>query len=50
MAYNNIYIYFNIIIYLNSITDLVLLALRLLREDIQVVVNSIEPVELWDEG
>ena len=29
-----------------SITDLVLLALRLLREDIQEVVDSIELVEL----
>ena len=33
-----------------SITDLVLLALRLLREDIQEVVDSMEPVELWDKG
>ena len=32
------------------ITDLVLSALRLLREDIQVVVDSMEPVEPWDEG
>ena len=30
--------------------DLVLSALRLLREDIQEVVEFIEPVELWDEG
>ena len=29
-----------------SVTDLVLLALRLLREDIQEVVDFIEPVEL----
>ena len=29
-----------------DITDLVLLALRLLREDIQEVVNFIKPVEL----
>ena len=33
-----------------SITDLVLLALRLLREDIQVVVDFMELVELQDEG
>ena len=33
-----------------AVTDLVLLALRLLREDIQEVVDSIEPVEPWDEG
>ena len=32
------------------VTDLVLSALRLLREDIRVVVDSIKPVELWDEG
>ena len=29
-----------------SVTDLVLLALRLLREDIQIIVNSIKLVEL----
>ena len=33
-----------------SVTDLVLLVLRLLREDIGEVVNSIELVEPWDEG
>jgi hypothetical protein len=33
-----------------SVTDLVLSALRLLREDIREVVDSMEPVEQWDEG
>ena len=33
-----------------SVTDLVLSVLRLLREDIQEVVDSMELVELWDEG
>ena len=33
-----------------SITDLVLSVLRLLREDIREVVDSIGPVEPWDEG
>jgi hypothetical protein len=33
-----------------SVTDLVLSALRLLREDIREVVDSMEPVEPWDEG
>ena len=33
-----------------NVTDLVLLVLRLLREDIREVVDSMEPVELWDEG
>ena len=30
---------------LNAVTDLVLLVLRLLREDIQEVVDSMEPVK-----
>jgi hypothetical protein len=33
-----------------SVTDLVLSVLRLLREDIQEGVDSMEPVEPWDEG
>ena len=33
-----------------SVTDLILLVLRLLREDIQEVVDFMEPVKLWDEG
>ena len=33
-----------------NVTDLVLSALRLLREDIREVVDSMEPVEPWDEG
>ena len=32
------------------VTDLVLSVLRLLREDIQEVVDSMEPVKPWDEG
>ena len=34
----------------HNVTDLVLSALRLLREDIREVVDSMEPVEPWDEG
>ena len=30
--------------------DLVLAVLQLLKEDLQAVVDSIEPVEPWDEG
>ena len=33
-----------------SITDLILLVLQLLREDIQGVIDFIKLVELWDEG
>jgi hypothetical protein len=36
-----------------SITDLeilVVLITRLLRQDLNRLVNGIEPVELWDEG
>jgi hypothetical protein len=36
-----------------SITDLeilVVLVIRLLRQDLNRLVNGIEPVELWDEG
>jgi hypothetical protein len=36
-----------------SITDLeilVVLVTRLLRQDLNRLVNGIEPVELWDEG
>ena len=33
-----------------SITNLILLALQLLREDIQEVVDSIKPVKPWDKG
>jgi hypothetical protein len=36
-----------------SITDLkilVVLIIRLLRQDFNRLVNKIEPVELWDEG
>ena len=33
-----------------SVTDLVLSALQLLREDIQEVIDSIELVKPWDEG
>ena len=33
-------------IYISSVTDLVLSALRLLKEDIQEVIDSIELVEL----
>ena len=36
--------------YFNYITDLVLSALRLLREDIQEVVDSMKPVKPQDEG
>ena len=32
------------------VTDLVLLALRLLRQDLKELTDSIEPVEPWDEG
>ena len=32
------------------VTDLVLLVLRLLREDIREVVDSIKLVKPWDEG
>ena len=32
-----------------SVTDLVLLVLRLLKEDIQKVIDFIEPVELQDK-
>jgi hypothetical protein len=36
-----------------SVTDLEILAvlvIRLLRQDLNRLVNGIEPVELWDEG
>jgi hypothetical protein len=36
-----------------SVTDLeilVVLVTRLLRQDLDRLVNGIEPVELWDEG
>ena len=32
-----------------NVTDLVLLVLQLLREDIREVVDSIKPVKPWDE-
>ena len=34
----------------DSITDLVLLVLRLLRRDLRELVSSIEPVDLYNEG
>jgi hypothetical protein len=36
-----------------SITDLevlVVLVIRLLRQDLNTLVNGMEPVELWDKG
>jgi hypothetical protein len=36
-----------------SVTDLkvlVVLVIRLLRQDLNRLVNGMEPVELWDEG
>jgi hypothetical protein len=45
---NKEFIYFSI-----SITDLeilVVLVTRLLRQDLNRLVNGMEPVELWDEG
>jgi hypothetical protein len=38
------------IVYIMDLEILVVLVTRLLRRDLDKLVNGMEPVELWDEG
>ena len=43
-------LFYYIILTFGVVMDLVLTVLQLLRRDLQAVVDSMEPVELWDKG